>query len=90
VDEARNVMIHEFMYSGGLEKFGITRGVGAVPADQPKTVPGGGSFFTDGRRVAFFIGTRPLTFADVEILDWEPFVSASAADAAKNPRDANR
>ena len=42
VDEVRNDLIHDFMYSGGLEKLAFVSGVGAVTADQPRTLPGGG------------------------------------------------
>lgn len=72
VDEVRNFLIHDFMYSGGLERLAYVSGVGAVPAAQPRALPGGGTYFTDGRRVVLFLGTRPLTFSDVQVLDWEP------------------
>ncbi len=77
VDEVRNFLIHDFMYSGGLERLAFVSGVGAVPAEQPRALPGGGSYFTDGRRVVLFLGTRPLTFSDVEVLDWEPVLQES-------------
>ncbi len=60
VDEVRNHLIHDFMYSGGLEKLAFVDGVGKVAP--------GGRYYTDGRRVALFVGARPRTFADVEIL----------------------
>jgi hypothetical protein len=79
VDEVRNSLIHDFMYSGGLEKLAFVSGVGAVPAAQPRQIPGAGSYFTDGKRVVLFLGTRPLTFSDVEVLDWEPVPQEPAA-----------
>ena len=60
VDEVRNHLVHDFMYSGGLEKLAFVGGVGKVAP--------GGRYFTDGQRVALFVGARPRTFADVEIL----------------------
>lgn len=83
VDEVRNDLIHDFMYSGGLEKLAFVSGAGAVAADGPRTVPGGGRYFTDGRRVALFLSTRPRTFADVEVLDWEPILQEQATPATK-------
>jgi hypothetical protein len=83
VDEVRNFLIHDFMYSGGLEKLALVSGVGAVAADQPRKLADGDSYFTDGRRVALFLGTRPLTISDVEVLEWEP---VSYEDAATAPR----
>ena len=84
VDEVRNQLIHDFMYSGGLEKLAFVSGVGVVTPDRPRTLPGGGRYFTDGRRVALFLSTRPRTFAEVEILQWEPILPARAAEEAKD------
>ena len=72
VDEVRNFLISDFMYSGGLEKLAFVAGIGAVPADHPRSLAGGERYFTDGRRAALFLGTRPLTISDVELLEWEP------------------
>ena len=82
VDEVRNFLISDFMYSGGLEKLAFVSGVGAVPADHPRAMAGGDSYYTDGRRVALFLGTRPLTISDVEVLDWEPLSYERAAEVA--------
>jgi len=82
VDEVRNDLIHDFMYSGGLEKLAFVSGVGAVAVDRPRTVPGRGRYFTDGRRVTLFLSTRPRTFADVEFLQWEPILPEAAKDVS--------
>ena len=72
VDEVRNHLLQDAAYSGGLEQVGFVKGVGAASREQPRALPEGGSYFTDGYRVALFFATRPLTFADVNFLDWEP------------------
>jgi hypothetical protein len=82
VDEVRNFLISDFMYSGGLEKLAFVSGTGAVPVDHPRHLAGGESYYTDGRRAVLFLGTRPLTISDVEVLDWEPLSSERAAEAA--------
>jgi hypothetical protein len=84
VDEVRNDLIQDFMYSGGLEKLALVSGVGAVTADRPRTLPGGGHYFTDGRRVVLFFSTRPRTLADVEILQWESMPSQRSVEAPKD------
>ena len=71
VDEARNALIHDLMYSGGLEKLAFVNGVGAAAAGQPRVLAGGIGYYTDGRRVTLFLGPRPLTISDVDIVDWE-------------------
>ena len=83
VDEVRNQLIHDFMYSGGLEKLAFVSGVGAVAADRPRTLPRGSGYFTDGQRVALFLSTRPRTFAEVEVLQWEPILRPRSAEAAE-------
>ncbi len=51
---------------------------------RPRPLPGGGRYFTDGRRVALFLSTRPRTFADVEVLDWEPILQEPATEAVRD------
>jgi hypothetical protein len=85
VDEVRNALIQDFMYSGGLEKLAFVRGVGAVPADRPRTLASGDRYFTDGRRATLFLGTRPLTISDVEVLDWEPLLLEQPSAAPDRP-----
>lgn len=84
VDEVRNHLIHDFMYSGGLEKLAFVAGVGPAPADRPRSVPGGSRYFTDGRRAALFLGARPRTFAEVEILQWEPILPTAPDATVRN------
>ncbi len=90
VDEVRHFLIHDFMYSGGLEGLAFVSGVGAVPSAKPRALPGGGSYFTDGRRVVLFLGTRPLTFSDVQILDWEPVLPGPQTEPPQESGDAQQ
>jgi hypothetical protein len=83
VDEVRNLVIQDFMYSGGLEQLAFASGVGAVPAAQPHKMADGGTYYTDGRRAVLFLVTRPLAFSDVKLLDWEPVIAEQPVDATK-------
>jgi len=83
VDEVRNLVIQDFMYSGGLEQLAFAGGVGTVPAAQPRVMADGGGYYTDGRRAVLFLVTRPLAFSDVELLDWEPVLPEQATDVGK-------
>lgn len=60
VDEARNIVIQDLLYSGGV--------IGLAFEKSPE-VPA--AFHTDGLRGVLFFGTRPLTFSDVELLHWD-------------------
>ncbi len=68
VDEARNFLIQDMMYSGGLDKLGFVYGVGPSPQAQPRTTLNGAPYHTDGLRAVMFFATRPLSFANVEML----------------------
>ena len=89
VDEARNLLIQDMMYSGGLEKLGFTTGVGAASSTQPRTTLGGSWYFTDGLRATLFFATRPLSLADVEFLDWAPYLEGLDL-RARNEGEARR
>lgn len=76
VDEARNLLIQDMMYSGGLDKLGFVRGSGSgiaspTPAGGPLE---GAPYHTDGLRAVMFFAERPLSLSEVDILDWVPFL----------------
>jgi len=74
VDEARNLMVQDMMYSGGLNKLGFATGVGPASPTQPRTTFSGARYHTDGLRAVLFLATRPLSLSDVEFLDWAPYL----------------
>jgi hypothetical protein len=76
VDEARNLLIHDMMYSGGLEKLGFVTGVGEVSDAQPPSALHGARYRTNGLRAVLFFATRPLSLNDVEFLQWVPYLDA--------------
>ena len=77
VYEVRNNLVQAFLYSGGLEKFVFAAGVGAT-LDESIASPGKVRYRTDGLRAVLLFATRPLFFADVDVLDWEPLPRAAA------------
>jgi hypothetical protein len=77
VDEARNLLIQDMMYSGGLEKIGFVTGVGRAPVTQPRHTFDDAHYFTDGLRAVLFFATRPLSLKDVEFLHWVPYLEPS-------------
>ena len=72
VDEVRNVLIQDLLYSGGLGKLGFVTGVGAVSAAQPRSSLDKAQYYTDGLRAVLFLVTRPVALSGVQILDWHP------------------
>lgn len=82
VDEVRNFVIQDFMYSGGLAKLGFVEGVGKADPAQPRDSFAGGRYHTDGLQAVLFFVPRPRTLSDVEILDWVPALELLEAEAA--------
>jgi hypothetical protein len=82
VDETRNLVIQDLLYSGGLEKFGFVEGANTVTEAQRRNHAGDISYYSDGLRAVLFFSTRPFGLADVEFLEWVPLLERWAAEAA--------
>ncbi len=78
------------MYSGGLERIGFVRGVGATPSNQPQGLSHDAAYFTDGLRAVLFFATRPLTLSSVHVLDWERPLADRASVESQEPLHATQ
>ncbi|MGF6597270.1 hypothetical protein P3T23_001987 [Paraburkholderia sp. GAS448] len=90
VDEARNFIVQDMMYSGGLDKLGFVHGVGPAPQAHPRTTLNGAHYYTDGLRAVMFFATRPLSFSNVEILDWVPYLEGREPAVREENGDAGK
>ena len=72
VDEVRNSLVQDMVYSSGLQKLAFDHGVGATRPGTARVSLDGAAYQTDGLRAVMFFITRPLSLADVEVLDWLP------------------
>lgn len=84
IDEARDRLIQDAMYSGGLQAVGFLTSTGSIPRSHPAKTGDGSSYFTDGHRAVLFFETRPLAISDVQFLDWVPLVQ-QAEERARAP-----
>jgi hypothetical protein len=82
VDEARNLLIQDLLYSGGVARLGFAGGVGTVDVAQQRDSLAGGTYHTDGLRATLFFVPRPLAISDLQILDWVPALERREFDAA--------
>jgi len=82
VDEARNLLIQDLLYSGGLAKLGFVGGVGTADVTQPRASLAGSEYYTDGLRAVMFFFTRPLALSDIQLLNWVPYLERREAGAA--------
>jgi hypothetical protein len=70
VDEARTYLLQDLWYSQRLEKFGYVKGVAAKFMSEPYEDLAGNPYFTDGFCTVLWIAEKPLSFAEVEALEW--------------------
>ncbi|MGC1955494.1 MAG: LssY C-terminal domain-containing protein [Gammaproteobacteria bacterium] len=84
VDEARNLLIQDLLYSGGLAKLGF---VGGVQVTRPRGNVTGSKYFTDGLRAVMFFATRPLALSDFQLLDWVPYLERRGVGAPAENTD---
>lgn len=87
IDEVRDMLIADMMYSGGLDKLAFVTGAGEVGKDEARKTFDGSSYYTDGIRAVLFFVTRPQAVSDVEFLDWYPALKLWENDAAEKYHD---
>ncbi len=70
VDEAREFMLQDMLWSNAISRFGLVNGVGAASIDKPRENLTGDPYFTDGKRLVLFISPTPKSIPEVELLEW--------------------
>jgi hypothetical protein len=71
VDEARNDVVQDLLYSQALAKIGFVKGAGSIGAAEPGQTPDGSSCHTDGLRAVLVFGGEAVSLAEVDFFDWE-------------------
>jgi hypothetical protein len=74
VDEARNDVVQDLLYSQALAKVGFVKGAGSVSAAAPRQVPDGSHYHTDGLRAVLLFGRDAVSLAEIDFFDWERLV----------------
>jgi hypothetical protein len=83
VDEVRNFLIQDLMYSGGLAKLGFVGGVDKANPASTRVGAERSRFHTDGLRVVMFFVSRPRALSEIEILDWVPVLGRRETEARR-------
>jgi len=76
VDESRIGLIQDLLYSQSLIKFGFVKGPDPAPPTRPHRNLTGDPYYTDGLRAVLLFERRPVSLAEIEVLEWEPLVQA--------------
>ena len=71
VDETRDFLIQDLMYSQSLAKVAFEKGVGEAPIEEPRGNLTGDPYFTDGLRAVMWVASEPIPFDEVELISWE-------------------
>ncbi len=71
VDETRSYLVQDLAYSQGLIKLAYVKGVGAAPLAEPRGNLTGDPYFTDGYRVVLWVSGEPVSFEEIEYVNWE-------------------
>lgn len=74
VDEARNDLVQDLLYSQTIAKIGFVKGVGRVVAAELREAPNGSTYHTDGLRAVVIFGDKPVSLDKVDFFDWERLV----------------
>ena len=74
VDEARNDVVQDLLYSQALAKIGFVKGAGSVSAAGARPTPDRSSYHTDGLRAVLVFGGNAVSLAEVDFFDWERLV----------------
>lgn len=71
VDETRNAIAQDMLFSQGLEKLGFVQGVGGATPDEPNRNLTGDPYFTDGLRAVLMMDRDQTLMRDVEFFGWD-------------------
>ncbi len=70
VDETREYLLENLVYSQALEKFAYVGGVGEVSFDNPKGNLTGDPWFSDGYRLVLWVTSEPVAVDDLKFVEW--------------------
>jgi len=71
VDNAREYLVQDLLYSQHVAKIGLVRGVGVSTPSEPRRNLTGDPFFTDGLRAVIMMTSQPTSLTEAGYLDWE-------------------
>ncbi len=71
VDETRTYLLQDLAYTQGLRKFAYAKGVGPADISEPRGNLTGDPYFTDGYRAVMWVSSDPVSFEQIEFVEWE-------------------
>lgn len=74
VDAARIDLLQDAFYSQRVVEIGFVKGAGQVSRTNPRTIPGGSTYYTDGLRAVMIYDTTPVSMTEIEFFRWERII----------------
>lgn len=71
VDEARQALIEDLVFSNTISSVGFVMGVGPATASRPRENLTGDPYFTDGLRAVILLDPGPIPLDRIQSLHWE-------------------
>ncbi len=71
VDESRNAIVQDLLFSEGLKKVGFVRGVGESTRERPEHNLTGDPYFTDGMRAVLRMDRQKTLIKNVQFFNWD-------------------
>jgi hypothetical protein len=78
VDDARNDIVQDLLYSQSVARLGFVNGVGRVAATTPRAAPEGSRYHTDGLRAVMVFRDETVSLSQIDLFEWEVFSPAIA------------
>jgi hypothetical protein len=77
VDDTRNDIVQDLLYSQSVARLGFVDGGGRVVAATPRS-PGGSSYHTDGLRAVIVFGEETTALSEINLFEWRTLMPAIA------------
>ena len=74
VDEARNDVVQDLLYSQALAKIGFVKAAGSASAARSEQTLANSPYHTDGLRAVLVFGDKAVSLAQIDFFDWERLV----------------
>jgi hypothetical protein len=85
VDDSRNGVVQDLLYSQSLSGLGFTKGAGRVAATAQRTSPDGSAYHTDGLRAVMVFKEETISLAEIDLFEWQAIAPASDGER-RSPR----
>ena len=85
VDDARNSVVQDLLYSQSVARLGFVKGGGPVPAENPRETSDGSRYHTDGLRAVMVFKDETISLSEIDFFPWNVLSPATAGTRTPTP-----